>query len=200
MFVLPNEAAGPTASCAVGGAGQGVSRHGDAVSSARPIPAEEITVASGETRDRLVITMTQPGAIAGRLFDENGDPVEGVVPRALTGSLRRRTPPSRQYGALRAADGRPGAVSPLRTRGRREHFVSAAVGQIDVQTAFVDLPGYSTTYFPGTPNPAEAQRVVVGRSQDVPGIDFPIAQRQDRAECLDARSIRMASRLRAVSP
>ncbi len=136
---------------------------------------EEITVASGETRDRLVITMTQPGAIAGRLFDENGDPVEGVVLRALQVryidgrrrlvDMARFAQPTDDLGRFRLFGLEPG-----------EYLVSAAVGQIDMQTPLVDLPGYGTTYFPGTPNPAEAQRVVVGRSQDVSGIDFPIAR------------------------
>ena len=40
----------------------------------------------------------------------------------------------------------------------------------------MDLPGYDITYFPGTPNPAEAQRVAVGRSQDVLSIDFALAR------------------------
>jgi len=172
-FVLPKEAAG-IYRVAANGLAQGflITAYGQQRASD---PGEEITVASGETRDRLVITVTRPSAIAGRLFDENGDPVEGVVPRALQVrytdgrrrlvNMTRFAKPTDDLGRFRLFGLEPG-----------EYFVSAAVGQIDVQTAFVDIPGYSTTYFPGTPNPAEAQRVVVGRSQDVPGIDFPIAR------------------------
>ena len=119
--------------------------------------------------------MARPGAIAGRVFDENGDPVEGVVLRAsqvryVDGRRRlvdmaRFAQPTDDLGRYRLSGLEPG-----------EYLVSAAVGQIDMRTPLVDLPGYGTTYFPGTPNPAEAQRVVVGRSQDVLGIDFPIAR------------------------
>lgn len=171
QFVLPNEAAG-TYRVAVAAFSQAYlpSEYGQR----RPSDyGEEITVAAGEKRDRLVITMARPGVIVGRLWDENGDPVEGVVLRAsqvryVDGRRRlvdmaRLAQPTDDLGRYRLAGLEPG-----------EYLVSAAVGQIDMRTPLVDLPGYGTTYFPGTPNPAEAQRVVVGRSQDVLGIDFPI--------------------------
>jgi len=172
-FVLPKEAAGAYR-VAANGLAQGflITAYGQQRASDA---GEEITVASGETRDRLVITMTKPGTIAGRLFDENGDPIEGIVPRAsqvryISGRRRlvdmaRLPQPTDDLGRFRLFGLEPG-----------EYLVSAAVGHIDMQAPLVDLPGYGTTYFPGTPNPAEAQRVVVGRSQDVSGIDFPIAR------------------------
>ena len=145
-FVLPKEAAGTYRVTAVGGAGHGYleTAYGQPRASD---PGEEITVASGETRDRLVITMMEPGAIAGRLFDENGDPVEGVVPRAsqiryIDGRRRlvdmaRFAQPTDDLGRFRLFGLEPG-----------EYLVSAAVGQIDMQAPLVDLPGYGTTYFP----------------------------------------------------
>jgi hypothetical protein len=138
-------------------------------------PGEEIAVESGETRDRIVMTLQRPGAITGRLFDENGDPVEGLALRAsqvrYVGGRRRLveltpfTPQTDDQGRYRIFGLQPG-----------EYLVSAAVGQIQLGLPLVDLPGYGTTYFPGTPNPAEAQPVTVGRSQDVAGIDFAIAR------------------------
>ena len=173
QFVLPNEAAG-TYRVAVAAFNQAYlpTEYGQRRPSDQ---GEEITVAAGEKRDRLVITMARPGVIVGRVLDENGDPVEGVVLRAsqvryVDGRRRlvdmaRLAQPTDDLGRYRLAGLEPG-----------EYLVSAAVGQIDMRTPLVDLPGYGTTYFPGTPNPAEAQRVVVGRSQDVLGIDFPIAR------------------------
>jgi Carboxypeptidase regulatory-like domain len=173
QFVLPNEAAG-TYRVAVAALNQAYlpTEYGQR----RPSdPGEEITVTAGEKRDRLVITMARPGVIAGRVVDENGDPVEGVILRAsqvryVDGRRRlvdmaRLAQPSDDLGGYRLAGLEAG-----------EYLVSASVGQIDRWAPLVDLPGYGTTYFPGTPNPAEAQRVVVGRSQDVSGIDFPIAR------------------------
>ena len=173
QFVLPNEAAG-TYRVAVAALNRAYlpTEYGQRRPSDQ---GEEITVAAGEKRDRLVITMARPGVIVGRVSDENGDPVEGVALRAsqvryVDGRRRlvdmaRLAQPTDDLGRYRLAGLEPG-----------EYLVSAAVGQIDMWTPLVDLPGYGTTYFPGTPNPAEAQRVVVGRSLDVLGIDFPIVR------------------------
>lgn len=38
-----------------------------------------------------------------------------------------------------------------------------------------DLPGYAVTYFPGTPNPSQAQFVTVSGSQDSSNVDFALA-------------------------
>ena len=173
QFVLPKEAAG-TYRVAANGQIRGYLN--TAYGQRRPAdPGEEIAVASGQTRDRIVMTLERPAAIAGRVFDENGDPVEGIALRAsqvryIDGRRRlvdmaRFAQPTDDLGRYRLFGLQPG-----------DYFVSAAVGQIDLRTPFVDLPGYGTTYFPGTPNASEAQRVVVGRSQDVLGVDFPIAR------------------------
>jgi len=173
QFVLPNEAAG-SYRVAVAAFGQNYlpTEYGQRRPADR---GEEITVAAGQRREDLVVTMARPGVIAGRVVDDNGDPVEGLVLRAsqvryVDGrrrlvDLARLARPTDDLGRYRLAGLEPG-----------EYLVSAAVGQIDMWTPLVDLPGYGTTYFPGTPNPSEAQRVVVGRSQELPGVDFPIAR------------------------
>src|SRR5439155_323512 len=57
-----------------------------------------------------------------------------------------------------------------------EYLVSATVGQVVVGVPSTDLPGYGTTYFPGTAVPAEGQRVNVSASQEVAGVDFALAR------------------------
>jgi hypothetical protein len=171
QFVLPGAAAG-TYRVAANGRGYLGTEYGQRRASD---PGEEITVAPGETRDRLVMTLARLGAIGGRLFDENGDPVEGVALRASQvryGGGRRRlvemapfSRPTDDLGRYRIFGLQPG-----------EYLLSAPVGQIQMGLPPADLPGYGTTYFPGTPNPSEAQRVVIGRSQDVVSFDFAIAR------------------------
>jgi Carboxypeptidase regulatory-like domain len=170
-FVLPKDAAGiyRVAASSLGylSAEFGQRRGSD--------PGEEIIVASGETRDRVVMTLARPGVIAGRLFDEYGDPVEGVARRASQVRWvdgRRRlvelapfTRPSDDLGRYRIFGLQPG-----------EYLVCAAIGQIEMGMPLVDLPGYGITYFPGTPNPSEAQPVIVGRAQEILSVDFPIAR------------------------
>jgi hypothetical protein len=132
--------------------------------------------------------MARPGVIAGRVVDENGDPVEGVILRASQCGTSTDAPPSRRHGAARTARRRPGRFR-LAGLEAGEYLVSASVGQIDRWAPLVDLPGYGTTYFPGTPNPAEAQRVVVGRSQDVSGHRLSDRAHQDRASVRTRRRL-----------
>jgi len=171
QFVLPATAAG-TYRITAGGAGFLQVEYGQRRVSE---PGEEITVAAGEMRDRIDITLARPGVITGRVFDERGEPVEGVALRA---------------SQIRWANGRRQLIElplpPQQTddRGRYrlfglppgEYLVSAALGQLQVGMLERDLPGYGTTYFPGTPTPVEAQRIVVGPSQEVMSIDFPMAR------------------------
>ena len=175
QFVLPNDAAGTyrVGSCCVQ---PGVFTH--PVRPAPPVRPGRGDHGCGrrETRSPRTITiMALFLASSWVAYWMSGDPVEGVVLRAsqvryVDGRRRlvdmaRLGQPTDDLGRYRLAGLEPG-----------ENLVSAAVGQIDMRTPLVDLPGYGTTYFPGTPNPAEAQRVVVGRSLDVFGIDFPIAR------------------------
>jgi hypothetical protein len=51
-----------------------------------------------------------------------------------------------------------------------QYIVSAAVGAV----SSADLPGYTRSYFRGTPNPAEAQFVSMGPSQNIVGIDISL--------------------------
>jgi hypothetical protein len=53
-----------------------------------------------------------------------------------------------------------------------QYIVSASAG--GVQTA--ELPGYSRSYFPGTPNASEAQFVRMALSQEQTGVDFSMAR------------------------
>src|SRR5207247_9999663 len=62
------------------------------------------------------------------------------------------------------------------------YVVSATVGDV----ASADLPGYTRSYFPSTPNPSEAQFVSIGASQDVAGIDFSMSR---------ARTARVSGRM-----
>ena len=53
-----------------------------------------------------------------------------------------------------------------------QYVVSAAVGAV----SGADVPGYARSYFPGSPNPGEAQFVTMGLSQEVTGVDFALSR------------------------
>ncbi len=135
----------------------------------RPLePGAPFSIAAGEIRERVDITLPRRSAIVGRIVDENGDPLEGVNVsvlkasfiqgrRQLVGAASRKTD---DRGHFRVYGLQPGL-----------YVVRADVGQVGSQ----DLPGYAATYFPGTPNPAEAQTVTVGIAQEVADVDVSLA-------------------------
>jgi hypothetical protein len=132
---------------------------------------EDVTVAPGAVTSNLDVTLLRPAVVTGRIFDENGDPVEGALVRPLT---------------VRTVDGRrrlapmPVAARPTDDLGRYQvsslpggdYVLFAVVGQITGTDVAIDLPGYATTYYPGTPSAAEAQFVSVRTAQEVTGVDF----------------------------
>jgi hypothetical protein len=143
-----------------------------------PGAGEPIELGSTETHDRIDIALPRPGAITGRVLDEAGDSVEGASVRVLQvqyDSGRRRLALASDVSAQRTDDrGR------YRLYGLRpgEYIVSAVVGNLQPITGqlVADLPGYATTYFPGTTNPGEAQRVTIELSREATGADFALAR------------------------
>jgi protocatechuate 3,4-dioxygenase beta subunit len=151
----------------------GYSLEGAAVFAGPPLPTtgQPVDVAEAETHERVDITLARWGSLAGHVFDELGDPLQD----ASVQLLRVRYEAGRRRlvatgGAVRVTDDlgryRLYAVPP------GQYIVSAAVGAV----RSADLPGYTRSYFPGTPNPGEAQFVSIGLSQDIAGIDFSLAR------------------------
>jgi hypothetical protein len=138
---------------------------------AAPNAGPTVALADGEVHERADITMARWGSMSGRIVDELGEPLQGVSAQLL--QIRYQAGRRRLVAA-------GGASRPTDDLGRfrmygfapGRYVVSATVG--DVQSA--DLPGYARSYYPGTPNPAEAQFVTVGLSQDVTGVDFSLSR------------------------
>ena len=130
-----------------------------------------VDLAEGETRERVDVTLARWGAMNGRVFDELGDPLQGVSVQLLQVRYqagRRRlvaaggaSIPTDDLGASGSIAVQPG-----------QYIVSATVG--GVSTA--ELPGYTRSYFPGTPNASEAQFVSMALSQENTGIDFSMSR------------------------
>ena len=138
---------------------------------------EPVVVAPGQTVN-CDLAMHRPGVVSGRLFDENGDPVEGAAVRVLRLAFsegRRRMVPVATGAIFNARSDDLGRYRvPGLTPGT--YYLSAAIGQILVTDSTVDVPGYAPTFYPGTPNAAEGQTITVGRSQEVTGVDFSLAR------------------------
>src|SRR4051794_6110986 len=136
-----------------------------------------VAVRAGQTIEKIDITLAASGAIAGRVFDEQGDPLEAVSVKVMQlqfGANRRQLLPVTGIGA-RITDDRGAyriyGVPP----GEYLVMASAADGSRG-QSATIAPPGHAPTFYPGTPKALEAQLITVGLSQDVSEIDFKLAR------------------------
>jgi protocatechuate 3,4-dioxygenase beta subunit len=138
-------------------------------------PGDEVEVGLGEVRSSIDIALERPAAVSGTLYDENGDPVEGATIRAIAvraadgrlrmGAARMGSRPTDDLGRYRLPGLAPG-----------DYVLAAVVGQITGIEVSADLPGYATTFFPGTAVPSEGQPVSVRAAQDVSGVDFSLVR------------------------
>ena len=131
-----------------------------------------IELADGQTMGNINFVLQRAGAITGRIVDEFGDPVTDVAVMAMRlqymSGDRRMMP----------AGGRPASTNDLgdyRIFGLApgQYFVSATLrslmgGESD------DRSGYAPTYYPGTGNAAEAQRITVAAGQTVNGMNLTL--------------------------
>jgi protocatechuate 3,4-dioxygenase beta subunit len=130
-----------------------------------------------ELRDAQVmqsadIALPRGAAITGRVFDEFGDPVAGARVQVLRYQVvqgsRRLVPTgvgdeSDDTGAFRLFGLTPG-----------DYYVSAMLRSLRVDDPGVDAAGYAPTYYPGTGNVAEAQRVTLSVGQELGNVSFAL--------------------------
>jgi hypothetical protein len=133
---------------------------------------QPVELAEGQSLANINFKLQRAGVITGRVLDEFGDPVTDVQVMVLRsqfmGSERRLLP----------AGGRPAMTNDLgdfRIFGLQpgQYYVSATLrsfmpGETD------DRSGYAPTYFPGTGNISEAQRLAIAAGQIVQGINLTL--------------------------
>jgi molybdopterin-binding protein len=134
-----------------------------------------LEIVDGAVVDKIAFSLPRGGVITGTVVDEFGDPVAGAQVSALRyrylgGSRRLATNGMSQTddrGTFRVYGLTPG-----------EYYVSAALqsrmmmGPGMVSTGSVD--GYAPTYYPGTPNAAEASRVTVKAGAEASNISMAL--------------------------
>jgi hypothetical protein len=125
--------------------------------------------------DHVDFALPKMGLIAGRITDEGGDPIAGVMVLAMrsmyfegqrrllsAGGFGIRTDDAGQY---RLSGLVPGTYYVMASTG--ETWTVHAKGQDEVM-------GFRPTYFPGTGNVSDARRVSVGIGQQARDIDFSL--------------------------
>jgi Carboxypeptidase regulatory-like domain len=131
-----------------------------------------LALADAAVLEKIDVTLPQSGVIAGRLLDENGDPVEGAMVQLFQVRFadgRRQLVPvngvavrtSNDLGRYRLFGIPPG-----------EYIVCAATNLTVSRNLTDGIPGYAPAYAPGTPNAAEARTITIDLSQEVGGVDI----------------------------
>jgi protocatechuate 3,4-dioxygenase beta subunit len=139
----------------------------------RPLEAgRPLELRDGQVLERAEIALPRGAAITGRVFDEFGDAVAGARVQVLRYQFmqgsRRLTPvgvadQSDDTGAFRLFGLTPG-----------DYYVSAALRALPADDPGSDAAGYAPTYYPGTGNVAEAQRMTLGVGQELGNISFAL--------------------------
>jgi hypothetical protein len=151
--------------------------------SGRPLELKD-----SQTIERIDFRLPRGGVIAGRILDELGEPVSDVQVMTMRNQFaqgrRQPTPYGRpamtnDIGEFRLFGLPPG-----------EYYISATARDLSAMMATSDdRSGYAPTYYPGTPNAAEAQLVAiaVGESQsDLTLILVPIKTGRITGTALDS--------------
>lgn len=147
-----------------------------------------IELAEAQVLDKADIAVPRGSVISGRVLDEFGDPVPDATVSAMRSTWsngRRRLQPAgrsaqtNDLGQFRLFGLPPGEyyVSGSATGGQMmqvEMALSASIGGTGSGSGSSPTSGYAPTYFPGTTNGAEAQRLTVAVGQEAQNTDFAL--------------------------
>ena len=142
-------------------------------------PGRSIELAEGQKIDRVDAALMRGGVIAGRVFDEYGEPVVDarvqVMQHRWVNGRRRlvnmgRMGQSNDRGEFRVWGLPSGDFFVSAVATERQMFMDAASAANDTS----ESTGYAPTYYPGTAISEEAQRVTLTPGQEVGGIDFQL--------------------------
>lgn len=142
-------------------------------------PGTPVDLAAGQTLEKLVVGLPRGSVITGRIADEFGEPLTGAQVRVLrygyAAGARRLLPAGQSdrtddQGTFRVFGLPPGDYVVSATLNEDRAVFRQRLGDDDTPAT-----GYAPTYFPGTTNAADAQRVTVGLGQEVSGIGFGLS-------------------------
>lgn len=141
-------------------------------------PGATFTLRTGQTMSDLVFELSRAAVIAGRIFNEDGEPVANAVVSALMQAYRDGR---RQLDAVnvRTSDDR----GEFRLFGLRpgRYFISVqpqiwnrVVGDREFSDSEKQTSGraYARSYYPGVTNPAKASSIAVREGQEASAIDI----------------------------
>jgi hypothetical protein len=133
-----------------------------------------LDVLDNQLVERIQFVLPRGGVVTGRVLDEFGDPIAGVQVSAqryrFVAGARRLTPSggdmTDDQGGFRIYGLAPG-----------DYYVSGTLRSQMVSMPNItssDVEGFAPSYYPGTANLAEAQRISVKGGQELSGINFAL--------------------------
>src|SRR3954451_13297413 len=130
----------------------------------RPLDAPKpLQILDNQTVERVDLSLPRGTVITGRIVDEFGEPMSDVTisPQRyeFVRGQRRMTPAGRQAPTDDLGEFRLFGVPP------GQYYLSATWRSNNPMNA-EDKTAYAPTYFPGTDNPAQAQRISVGAGEE----------------------------------
>jgi len=137
-----------------------------------------VTLAAHERKTGLVLTLTPGASISGRVMDEDEKPLAGCSVQSM--QFAPGPAGNRLYGTRAATTDDRGEYR-IYGLGRGRFYVSAQCSQPLPQAhglvkrgSEADVPNqkYGTEFYPDSPDPAGASRLMVATGANVTGIDF----------------------------
>ncbi len=138
-------------------------------------PGKPLEILNGQTMEKVDFALPKGGVMTGRILDEFGEPLADAQVAAQRyqniGGRRRLVPAGRPATTNDIGEFRLFAIPP------GQYYVSATLRNVGGMIGDSDdRSGYAPTYFPGTANMAEAQKVTVGLGQIVGDINMALIQ------------------------
>jgi Carboxypeptidase regulatory-like domain len=136
-----------------------------------------IELADKQIAEKIDLRLPRGGVLTGRIVDEFNDPVSdatvSVMQLRYMGGRRRPVPVSRPSQTNDLGQFRVWGLPP------GEYLVSATLRSFGVDPQMImgasqDATGYAPTFYPGTANVAEAQRVTVTLGAEASGVEFAL--------------------------
>jgi len=170
-------------------------------------PGTPIDLSDGQTADKVNFVLARGGVISGRVVDDGGEAVSGTTVAAMRYQFmsgQRRLMPSGGEGASDRTDDQ----GSFRLFGLApgDYYVSANNRNSMMMMAGVnntEAAGFAPTYYPGTPNIAEATRVTVRANQEMSGANFALVvarMAKVRGRALNSRGEPVTSAMLMMMP
>jgi protocatechuate 3,4-dioxygenase beta subunit len=144
-------------------------------------PGRPIDLADAQVMEKADVALPRGSAVSGRILDEFGEPVADASVAAMRmqyvqGKRRLasagRSSMTNDLGQFRLFGLSPGEYYVSVTMRSMETMMMDMMGGAGGPTGSSNNSGYAATYYPGTPNPAEAQRISLAVGQDLSSIDI----------------------------